>query len=1247
MISLPALKNIEVLSLGRNLIKKISGLEEIGSTLKELWISYNQISTLDGLAPCVKLTTLFISNNKIKDWPELDKLQANQDLVNVLFYGNPIYEGLSKKQARPKVLEHLPKIATLDGELLTGDDDDGAGAPPRDRTGEKRRRGRKLRSEEWPAYGIWTPDVELSVTLRTSVISLPCYDDDGVYLGPAIYGTAKTFAAPAARSMRKRLRRGALKGKTEDLDGYPEREDPGPGDDAPVARLGRSSVPKEGLSRRSSPPALAVEPVFGNAPQAGISLAQNQVELPSLCRPRDINSRAASPLSPLGTLEPPRGQRMLQHLGASVVGEEVPAPQKYESESEEDDPSCPSITPGSPAKRALPEAAHAPRTVAQLEQLMLEWSETPADCKDGDFCYAKALTPYTLIPVRRPNEQDKTWVVAGRSGLMFCSETGIEDWVTYKDFFAERELYRTMKRQRWAKQFQIEKNFHRWRENARRAGFALARDAVADQLFHLKPITQDALLWLHRFCCEKFERLSPLDAEAFGHQPRLLAEYGAIHRMGCERVLALVTTLDHQLENGLRKWCSKMLRPHLDAEREAAPKPPNLAIAAAEVTDVMQSLVPLIEPSKEEVALGFPPTTVAGRTRLQHVCYSIWTFIRLCSFMVEGHLRNLARQEFQRFAAALLSEPREFLRSEQWRNSRTPDVPMRRRVSGQRRALRDLVFQLELTTGVDLRRWPRQARRAAADPRVPAPPAPRLAATPNAEEVIGWVLQAMNSNINTLQSLRMPSCTASLLLYRQVATQNGLADSEETPHWPCYELSKDILNEEGAQENVLAVLERLKEAFQVMDSLEQKLQGLVGRYCDSMTFSPVPSDALQDLASQMINLGEMKKQLLDVQESYPVNGILLLDCLTLQKDLNHGWSDRLDELIRKSQEEIEAASRPVQQWTSEHQGTIQALPPTDIENFLQYLLRVQRIQLDFPQHQKQVQQMQHLELLLHQIGGVLDSFYTDMIVHSKERTTDFKRELTKSLERIEVSSKRFIEALQQQKPTILQKLQLFIQSLQDPALQTLQSDTFGELEADDMAPSKALLMAEHRGEELKFSFQDQQETQYILKTEALLTKKSQELQQLEELVRNWTEKLRCLGVEDATCEEKFTEAQSLLDPLAELWSAAAEFLEVLRFCGEADLWSFDQELCCSKCKDMSEQLEDMLPICMCVELHTRCELLLEILNLAQIFKSQELQEVHWQQLDAMVDKWNLKILQNLRTRLNNKSVMLQVSVRSG
>merc|ERR1719394_1962392 len=76
MIPLPALKNLEILSLGRNVIKKIAGLEEIGATLQELWLSYNSISTLDGLQPCSKLHTLFMSNNKIKDWTELGKIAS-------------------------------------------------------------------------------------------------------------------------------------------------------------------------------------------------------------------------------------------------------------------------------------------------------------------------------------------------------------------------------------------------------------------------------------------------------------------------------------------------------------------------------------------------------------------------------------------------------------------------------------------------------------------------------------------------------------------------------------------------------------------------------------------------------------------------------------------------------------------------------------------------------------------------------------------------------------------------------------------------------------------------------------------------------------------------------------------------------------------------------------------------------------------------------------------------------------------
>ncbi len=61
MINLPNLRNLEILSLSRNAIKKIQGLEEIGQTLKELWLSYNVIERLDNLQSCVKLTTLYIS----------------------------------------------------------------------------------------------------------------------------------------------------------------------------------------------------------------------------------------------------------------------------------------------------------------------------------------------------------------------------------------------------------------------------------------------------------------------------------------------------------------------------------------------------------------------------------------------------------------------------------------------------------------------------------------------------------------------------------------------------------------------------------------------------------------------------------------------------------------------------------------------------------------------------------------------------------------------------------------------------------------------------------------------------------------------------------------------------------------------------------------------------------------------------------------------------------------------------------
>ncbi len=84
------MKRLRILSIGRNQIKKIEKLDDLAETLEELWLSYNHISSLDGLSNLKNLTTLFMSNNNIKSWAELDKLKNLEKLRDVLFFGNPM-----------------------------------------------------------------------------------------------------------------------------------------------------------------------------------------------------------------------------------------------------------------------------------------------------------------------------------------------------------------------------------------------------------------------------------------------------------------------------------------------------------------------------------------------------------------------------------------------------------------------------------------------------------------------------------------------------------------------------------------------------------------------------------------------------------------------------------------------------------------------------------------------------------------------------------------------------------------------------------------------------------------------------------------------------------------------------------------------------------------------------------------------------------------------------------------------------
>eukprot|EP01060_Flectonema_neradi_P028972 TRINITY_DN3912_c0_g1_i1.p1 TRINITY_DN3912_c0_g1~~TRINITY_DN3912_c0_g1_i1.p1 ORF type:complete len:169 (+),score=30.82 TRINITY_DN3912_c0_g1_i1:355-861(+) len=122
---LNALPNLEILSLGRNKIKKLENLDL--PNLRELWISYNLIDKLSGLDKLRSLQVLYMSNNLIGKWTEVDKLSNNNaQLTDILLINNPLwYETVGtegkvelheKREWRLQLLVRLPGLTKLDGE---------------------------------------------------------------------------------------------------------------------------------------------------------------------------------------------------------------------------------------------------------------------------------------------------------------------------------------------------------------------------------------------------------------------------------------------------------------------------------------------------------------------------------------------------------------------------------------------------------------------------------------------------------------------------------------------------------------------------------------------------------------------------------------------------------------------------------------------------------------------------------------------------------------------------------------------------------------------------------------------------------------------------------------------------------------------------------------------------------------------------------------------------------------------------
>ena len=113
------IENLEILSLARNQIKRIQGLDEVGPTLLELWLSHNQIEKLEGIQSCVKLTTLYISHNKIKSWDEVSRLSQLPSLKDLLLSDNPVYGDKDKEAVKPYAIKRVPALEILDGKVVT------------------------------------------------------------------------------------------------------------------------------------------------------------------------------------------------------------------------------------------------------------------------------------------------------------------------------------------------------------------------------------------------------------------------------------------------------------------------------------------------------------------------------------------------------------------------------------------------------------------------------------------------------------------------------------------------------------------------------------------------------------------------------------------------------------------------------------------------------------------------------------------------------------------------------------------------------------------------------------------------------------------------------------------------------------------------------------------------------------------------------------------------------------------------
>lgn len=133
MGSLTGLENLKILSVGKNLIKKLDGVADVGEHLEELWCSYNLIEKLTNFEKLTKLRVLYMSNNKVADFKQLEALK-DAPLEEILLTGNPLKQPSEAEadeigsEYRVAVLKQLKSLVKIDGINVTGAEREAAAA---------------------------------------------------------------------------------------------------------------------------------------------------------------------------------------------------------------------------------------------------------------------------------------------------------------------------------------------------------------------------------------------------------------------------------------------------------------------------------------------------------------------------------------------------------------------------------------------------------------------------------------------------------------------------------------------------------------------------------------------------------------------------------------------------------------------------------------------------------------------------------------------------------------------------------------------------------------------------------------------------------------------------------------------------------------------------------------------------------------------------------------------------------------